>query len=162
MNKKNLAAIILATSIGFTGCANLSPKRANLYEANNFKGTSAQYFANMSDKETLLDAAETDREARCLSKLDEFKYKSLDNAYKNLSSCVTKERYKDMAIYGIGAIVIDGLKLYGLVNGLRGSIRNSSSAGSTPTPTPTPTPRPIGSSIGIPSSGSTTIWSPIQ
>ena len=151
MNKKNLAAIILASSIGFTGCANLVPKRTNLYEANNFKGTSAQYFVKVSDKETLLDAAETDREARCLSELDNYHYKSLNEAYKNLSSCVSKERYKDMAVYGIGAIVIDGLKLYGLVNGISGGKVVNSKSVSTESPT-----------IGTPSSGSSTIWSPIQ
>ena len=69
-----------------------------------------------------------------------------------------------MAIYGIGSIVIDGLKLYGLINGLSGGKVSGSTSTKpslvTPT-TPTPT-TPIGSSVGIPSSGSTIIWGPIQ
>ncbi len=157
--KKNLVGILAGLSmLGVTGCATVN--RVTLTESNNYKGNTAEYFAKVNDVETTLDAAETNREARCLRELDQFKYKTKDEAYKELSKCVDKKRDGDIAKYMIISVLVDGVKLYGLVNGL-GLIHNGGS-GSGNYGSVTPPSTHHGPTIGTPTQGYTHIWKPIQ
>ena len=122
--KNGLAGIIAASVL--SGCVTMAPQRTNLYGANNFQGTSGEYFAAVSRKETGLDAAETDREARCLYGFNGRTYHSKDALYKDLSKCVSEERAKDMATYLPLAVLLDGLKVYALFAGTKNAVDNLS------------------------------------
>ncbi len=127
-NIKGLVGIIAAGVI-LSGCEGMGPKRATIYEANTFQGTSGQYFADTSRRETGLDAAETDRERRCLYAMNGATYFKSEVLYKDLSKCVGQERAKDMAMFLPLAVVIDGLKLYALFAGSKNAV-NEISGGS--------------------------------
>ena len=45
------------------------PKRVSLFEANNFEGTSAEFFSEYSKRESLLDAVEAKYEAECIKQV---------------------------------------------------------------------------------------------
>ena len=156
--KKTLVGILAGLGmLGISSCATVN--RVSLTEANNYKGTTAEYFTKVSSEETALDAAETNREARCLKELDQFKYRTKEEAYKELASCVTKKRDEDMAKYMIISVLVDGVKLYGLASGL-GLIHTGGSGTNYGSITPPSTHH--GPTIGTPSQGYTHIWSPIQ
>jgi hypothetical protein len=154
ITKKSLELIVAgALSAGLLGgCA--ATQRVSLYETNHMTGktTSSKYFAYVNEKETRLDATEADREARCLRELNQFKYKTVNQAYKELGSCVNLKRKGDMAKYMIGAVVVDGLKLYGLVSGVSNGASAASGSSSTSTSTTT---------VGTGSSTGYT-WTPIR
>ncbi len=122
--KNGLAGIIAASVL--SGCVTMAPQRTNIYGANNFQGTSGEYFAATSQIETGKDAAETNREARCLYAFNGRTYHSKDAVYKDLSKCVGEERAKDMATYLPLAVLLDGLKVYALFSGTKSATNSLS------------------------------------
>jgi hypothetical protein len=113
-----LTAGLMLLGLTNAGCV---PKRATLYEANNFAGTVAEYSTDYAKRETTLDAAETNREARCLTDLMGRTFASEQMAYSALNQCVDSTRTKDYAKYLTFATFADGLKAYVFLNGLFGS-----------------------------------------
>lgn len=164
MEKYNLKNIIASAALstglmfGMGGCSSISGPNVGyngkqpitLKEANFYKGPINKFVANYTNVESKRDAAAVDREKRCLENMVGKPFTSKNKIYNKMYSCVSEERRKDMIEYGIGSVLIDGLKVYLL---LRGSTGRSSSS-STPTTPTTPTVG-TGSSSGV-------IYSPIK
>lgn len=125
MKNKNLIAILAASSI-LAGCNSMGPVRPGIgssqdYLISNPQASQMDYINHTTQRLTALDAAESDREYRCLKEMDgNFKYETKLDAYNALEQCTLGKRNTDMATYMIGSVVIDGVKLFGLVNGLSG------------------------------------------
>lgn len=129
MNKKNLVALITASSI-LAGCGSMGPVRpgygsVDKYLEGNPEATQEDYINYVTSRLTDLDAAETEREHRCLKELDgTFAYESKNDAFLALEECTLGKRTKDMYAWGFASILIDGVKVYGLINGLSGGKYN--------------------------------------
>ena len=130
--------LLVGTAAGLiAGCA---PKRIDLYEAEMFQGTPAEFTEQYGKREGVLDAAETAREADALKDMMGVQYQSKDAYLSDLQERVGKKRALDIAIYGTTSVIVDGLKLYmfsgggdgkGVVNrGSDGGSKSMSASGS--------------------------------
>ena len=116
--KKTSLTALLTGAMMASGC-NVVPTRGTLTEANKYEGTSAEYFHTVNAREMRLDAAETNREARCIREfMGVAKYDSKREALEALSTCVRDKRVADKYAYLLGAMLLDGVKVYGFLNGL--------------------------------------------
>ena len=121
----NATEVFKSDTNGYVGKQPITLKTANFHE-----GTIKDFVSNYVEVESKRDAAEVDREKRCLDNLVGKPFMSKNDLYTDLSSCVAKERKIDIATYGVGAFVIDGLKVYLLLGG----VNNSASSTTTNTP----------------------------
>lgn len=124
MNKKDLIRNVggLAAALAILGSTSACvPKRVTLNDANFYQGTAAQFSTEYAKRETTLDAAQANREVRCMDKLVGNTYKDLTTAYGDLSQCVVGLREQDMMKYLAFAGLVDGFKAYVVINGLFGT-----------------------------------------
>jgi len=135
--RKELTTIILASTIALGGCgATGGSKRPTIYDSANYGGSTLDYFAESAQRKTSLDAAETDREARCLKAMYGVGYPDYKVFYEKLSTCVGNERASDMAKYLPISVVIDGIKVWGLLGGIK-NVSNSIGGGNSSASTTT-------------------------
>lgn len=114
------------------GCSAL-PQRADYKEDGNFTGNLAEATAHYAQQETALDAAQAQREVRCLESMadDNVSYKSETGFFIGLSQCERYERNKDKLVYGLISGAIDLSKLLLIYEGID-SLTSSSSSSTTP------------------------------
>ena len=151
---KHKDKVLLGTALLTLGTSACAPQRMYLGESSSPKYQKVSEFTtDYVNREGTLDAAEANREVRVLNDFVKTgqMFNSEADLYKAMSSCVKDKRELDKWGYGIGATVIDGLKLYFLVSGMVGK----SSGGGTKYIQTGPT-------VGNPSSGVTNIYSPIR
>lgn len=140
---KGLTTILAASTI-LGACS--TAQRAELGKSLEYN-TSAQYLSQISQNETALDAAETNREARCLSKYTGNIYNTQTEAFNAIGTCVQNERNKDKWKYLTSAVIVDGLKVYMIFDSLTG--------GSSKTTTPVDPTNPTTTTVGIGTNSST-------